>query len=130
MRSRLILGALVMVAFTAMVISSCESKEALPVIALPSNCDTTHLTYNGGIDSLINTQCAVSGCHVPRGGAGAASFTTYAGLSSYASGGKSAQIYTCLMYGNPYRMPNVAQPGWNTCDLDKITQWVLDGAPQ
>jgi len=131
MRSKLILGTLGLFAFAAMVITSCENKEALlPTTVLSASCDTTHLTYNGGIDTIINTQCAVSGCHVPH--STAPNYNTYAALSANASGGTSSLFYGDLVKGNPHVMPNVPQPGWNSnpCLKAKLVQWVLDGAPQ
>jgi hypothetical protein len=133
MKKTVILGALAII--TALFINSCENKEALPmgIAPLSTSCDTTHLTYSGGINTIINTQCAVSGCH--NGTSSTANdFTSYYALQPYATAKKgptSSEFYTCLYEGTPYQMPNVAQPGWtDACTQAKLKQWILDGAPQ
>lgn len=122
------------VLFGAIVISSCEDKVALTPLAnnaIPSNCDTAHLTYSGGIDTIINTQCNVSGCHDGKSRT-APNLTTYSLVMVYASGGKTSKFYTCLFQSTPYVMPNVPQPGWssNPCLKAKLQQWLIVGAPQ
>lgn len=134
MKRKLVIVGVVL--FAAVAINSCENKEALPagIGMLTKSCDTTHLTYTGGIDTIINTQCATSGCHDGYS-ATAPDFTNYAALQSYAQntrkGPQSTTFYTCLYEGTPYQMPNIPQPGWSdACTQAKLKQWILDGAPQ
>jgi hypothetical protein len=110
-------------------ISSCENKEALvtPANSFPVGCDTTHQTYTKDIDTIINTQCAVSGCHA-SGGAGA-DFSSYYKVITYAKGGKSSSIWQDIVGPSSTPMPNVAQPGWSECDKYKIEAWILAGVP-
>lgn len=123
-----------MLALSAVVcINSCENKVAIVPSAASnsSSCppvDTATLYYSKGIDTLINTQCAVSGCHVPR--STAVDFTSYSALSADASGGTSSKFYAYVHSGNPMVMPNVPQSGWNDCMKAKLLQWVLNGARQ
>jgi hypothetical protein len=136
MRNRIFVGVILLCAVIC--INSCENKEALfpPGSSTggggsiwPAGCDSTNLTYNGGIDSIINTQCAVAGCHVPRGGASADDFQGYANATSQTSGGKSSMFYQRLE-GIGNLMPNTPQPGWDPCMKIRLEQWVLNGAPQ
>ncbi|HTA81391.1 MAG TPA: hypothetical protein VK783_00525 [Bacteroidia bacterium] len=138
MKNRVIGG--VILSIIIICINACENKVAvLPVpVPLAANCDTTHATYNSSSDSvsgIINTQCAVSGCHV-YGSAVANDLTSYSAIqaSGYITSKKGPTgtlMYTCLYNGTPYVMPNVAQPGWNDpCNQAKLKQWILNGFPQ
>jgi hypothetical protein len=132
MKNKVIIGFIIVCA-VMLIIQSCENKVAITPVAtnsVPANCDTAKLTYSGGIDTIINTQCAVSGCHVSR--STAPDFTSYYNLTTYIANGKTSTMYTCLVNGNPYVMPNVPQPGWssNPCLLAKLKQWLIVGAPQ
>ncbi|MGP8215981.1 MAG: hypothetical protein ACLQQ4_10490 [Bacteroidia bacterium] len=112
-------------------INSCENKEVIvPMVVVPSDCDTTGMTYSSGTDTIrtiINTQCAVTGCHNTYSVNG--DFTTYNGVSKAAQGGSSSQMYINLQ-GGATPMPQSQQPGWSECDKQKIEAWILQGANQ
>jgi hypothetical protein len=132
MRNKIMIG-IIMLVGTLFIMDSCEDNAGFrPVkkVTVPTDCDTAGLSYNNGIDTIINTQCAVSGCHARRGTG--PDFTSYANLSTYISGGQSSLFYTCLIDGTPYAMPSTPQPGWATdpCLLAKLKEWILVGAPQ
>jgi hypothetical protein len=141
MRNRIFIGVILLCAVIC--INSCESKEALMPVSSgnggggsggskwPAGCDSTNLTYSGGIDSIINTQCAVAGgCHLPKSGTAAANFNSYAGVTAYTSGGASSMFYQRLEGKGGALMPSSAQPGWDPCMKLRLEQWVINGAPQ
>ncbi|MGP8215358.1 MAG: hypothetical protein ACLQQ4_07335 [Bacteroidia bacterium] len=121
----------ILIVFFALILAanSCENKEALvPIVnSLPAGCDTAGQKYSKGIDTIINTQCAVSGCHA-YGGLGA-DFTTYSGVLTYAKGGQGSSMWQDLVGPTSTPMPQIQQPGWNECDKFKLEDWILAGAP-
>jgi|SRR6185312_5593685 len=111
-------------------INSCENKVG-PVPSSSTNCDTTRLTYSSDSNTMqpvINTYCAISGCHVPGGAAGAPDYTTYAGLQAYATNGQRSQFWIYLFVNKT--MPLSPQPPLSTCNQNKFKAWLSAGAPQ
>jgi hypothetical protein len=76
------------------------------------------VSFNGEIKSIIDTNCAVSGCHV-SGGAAPISFTSIANIQSKASQIKSL-TQSGTMPKNGTKLPQA--------ELDLIACWVDDGA--
>lgn len=76
------------------------------------------VTFTGEVKSIIDTNCAVSGCHVSGGGA-PSSFTSFSTIQSSAS-----QIKSLTQSGN---MPKNGTKLSQT-QLDVIACWVDDGA--
>lgn len=84
-------------------------------------CDTSNVTWSGTIQPLIQSNCAVPGCHVPGGQS--PNLATYSGVQSNA-----AAVKGVIADGVPYRMPpSGALP---PCDQLKVRAWVDGGAPQ
>lgn len=60
--------------------TSCNgNKERIP-------CDGTTQTWNGGVATIINTNCATSGCH--NAGSNDGDFTNYSGIQSSLQNGR------------------------------------------
>ncbi len=98
--------------------------------AAPVPCDTTGaMSFATNVAPIINTNCAVSGCHV--GGASAAGgydFTTYAGV-------KSATLHgDALLPAINHSGPNSGSTSWmplvgslTSCDIAIINKWANNG---
>ncbi len=86
-------------------------------------CDTLNITYDNGAKTIINANCAISGCH----GAGSVykDFTTYAGINQVISSG---QFVKRVFDGNPSFMPPSGFS--NSTDKDKLKCWIESGAKQ
>lgn len=125
-------GALTALAI-ALLIYSCENKSIpVPVVSVPSGCDTNSVTFSSGTNTLqpiINAQCGTNNnsCHSART---AYNYTTYAGVfANYQNG----TLKSCLFQGTPFSMPQTPQPGWSDssgCMLAKFKAWINAGAPQ
>lgn len=90
-----------------------------------TGCSTTQtvkvlsgVTYSGEIKAIIDTNCAVSGCHV-AGGAAPVSFTSFSNVQSSATQIKSL-TQSGAMPKNGTKLPQA--------QLDAIACWVDDGA--
>lgn len=79
------------------------------------NCDTL-LTYNTGIKTLIDGNCATSGCHVSGGTS--PDLTTYSLVKANIDLVKKWAI-------TDKKMPS---SGLNTCDYTKLDNWIKAGA--
>ncbi len=86
-------------------------------------CDTTANVYNGKIKLLIDTNCAISGCH----GNGAANplLTTYAQVKAKIDDGTFKNRVIDLK-----NMPPPSQSPLSACELQLISTWVAKGAPE
>jgi mono/diheme cytochrome c family protein len=88
---------------------------------LPDPCDTTQVTYSGIVKTIVDQNCAVSGCHVP-GGSGNGDFTSYPGLKEKVDNGSFIKhIITQKSMPPPPRM-------LSDCDRNKLLAWVNKGA--
>lgn len=107
---------------------------ALGILALPgcyydneeelypnSFCDTTNVTWSGTIQPLVQTSCAIPGCHVP--GSQSPDLSSYAGVSANASA-----IRGVVVDGSPISMPPSGK--LPACSQQAIALWVAAGAPQ
>ena len=116
----------------ALFIPSCENKE-VPMPLSPkagtASCDTTNLTYSSSSNTMkgiINTYCAISGCHVP-GGSAPTDYTSYTSLKPYATNG----TFTYFLFGtSPPLMPLTPRPPLDACIQAKFRAWLNAGAPQ
>lgn len=79
------------------------------------------VTYTNDIAPIIQTSCAIAGCHV-TGGTGAGVFTDYEGVKLKVDQG-SFRVRVLERRDMP---PGFALSG---TDLQKIERWLNDGAP-
>lgn len=87
-----------------------------------SFCDTSAVTWSGTIQPLIQSSCAVPGCHVT--GAQAPDLTSYSLVKAAADNG---QLRGVILQGVPFFMP--APLGLPSCDRSKVEAWLNAGAP-
>lgn len=99
-------------------LSSCyyDNREELYPVD-PNACVTDNLVYNGQMDVIFNTSCALSGCHVA--GVQLLDLSTYEGVNANLERIKVRAVIEKTM---PQAGP------LSTCDQDKISQWIADGA--
>lgn len=86
-------------------------------------CDTSAVTWSGTIEPLIQSSCAIPGCHVP--GAESPTLTSYTAVKAIADDGRMRGV---LILGTPAFMPlNGKLPA---CDQTKVQVWLDAGAPE
>ncbi|MBX2983578.1 MAG: hypothetical protein KF843_12945 [Flavobacteriales bacterium] len=88
-------------------------------------CDTTSTGYANSVLPIIQSNCAIPGCHVP-GGSGTGDFTSFSGLQTQVTNGKLIQAVQ-QTGGAAFMPPNGKL---TDCEIDKITVWVNGGAQQ
>jgi hypothetical protein len=85
------------------------------------NCDSANVTWSGTVLPLMQTRCAVPGCHVP-GGFGPGDFNQYANVKTVVDNGRfQAEV---IQAGT---MPPSGKLG--ACDIQKLQAWIDAGAP-
>lgn len=78
--------AAISVFFAAILICSCtKDKGSLPGGIILSGCDSLNVTYSAVIKPIINTKCAIAGCHVST--FASANYTSYAGVKEKVDNG-------------------------------------------
>ncbi len=104
--------------FSFILILSCGGDE---------ECNSTDLTYNNGISTILNTSCASSACH------GEGTTTTFE-MYNYATttAVDNARIIGAINHDAgfiPMPLPQGADK-LSDCDIEKITAWINDGSPE
>ena len=84
---------------------SCTTDK-LPEPMAGEECDNYDATYDGDIKDIIDSSCAISGCHVNGGGAPGV-FKTYDGLLDYANDGPNGLRDRVIVLEND---PNIGMP--------------------
>jgi hypothetical protein len=105
---------------------SCSSDSSDPMpggMEETDVCDGTDFTYDNDIASIINTNCALSGCHVDGNTQGLPDFSSYQGVFD-----QRVSVKSRVASGN---MPP-SNSGLTLSDVQKsaIDCWVQDGAPK
>lgn len=104
-------------------IVACNSENAED-LADPSNCDIRDVGYQDDIKALLSTNCGTAGCHGGPNGIGGLDLNTFDDAKQIAANGQLLGRVT----GNS---GNIMPPSGQLpqCEIDKITAWVQDGAP-
>ncbi|MBS1580858.1 MAG: hypothetical protein JST66_01535 [Bacteroidetes bacterium] len=88
-----------------------------------TSCDTSVTTYADVVLPIIQSNCAIPGCHVP-GGTGTGDFTTYAGLRTQVV--SQRLVPSVQQASGALPMPPTGK--LSDCDIAKIVRWVDNGA--
>lgn len=101
---------------------SCSSESEDDITPTPPSedrCEDNNATLSGDVSAIINTNCAVSGCHVA--GTGRVDFTQNSNIIQNAT-----QIRTYTESG--FMPPPEANNTLSSSEKDAIFCWVADGA--
>lgn len=108
--------------------SSCyydNEEELYQNIEDTKQCDTSEVTFQQTVDPIISTNCAVSGCHAGASPTAGLNLEDFSQLQNIANNGQLTGRTTGS--SGPVMPPgNALDP----CDINKIRNWVEQGAPQ
>jgi len=90
-----------------------KAEQLYPNTGNNTNCDSV-LTYNTGIKTLIDANCA--GCHKPGGNS--PDLTTFALIKGNIT----------IINQRAITQKNMPLSGLNTCDFTKLNNWIKAGA--
>ncbi|NNF37009.1 MAG: hypothetical protein HKN68_23095 [Saprospiraceae bacterium] len=84
-------------------------------------CEGTSFTYTANVKSIVDSSCALSGCH--DGGSTPPNFTTYDGIKAFATGAASRTAAR--------NMPPAASGiSLSDAEIKTIMCWAENGAPE
>ncbi len=102
---------------------ACES-ENVEDLRPDLGCDTSDVAYQKDIKAILSDNCAQSGCHLGPNGVGALDLSTYQDAKTIADNG---QLLGRIRGTSGNLMP--PSGALLDCDIDKISAWVNQGAP-
>ncbi len=85
------------------------------------DCNTTNLTYDNGIKTLIDKSCATAGCHVA--GTGRVMLTTYPEVKVIVDDGR-LEDRVLIKKNMPPGIP------LSECEMNQLQSWLNAGAPE
>ncbi len=100
-----------------MVFASCDPEEPI--------CETESLTYTDDVKSILDTHCAVAGCHV--------SMTGTFDMSDYETAKIAVdfgRIAGAINHEEDFVPMPIGGDKLDDCSIDKIESWIADGAPE
>ena len=131
---------LVSIAVIGIILSSCYKHNWETIHPLSSSTATpcmvdtgTVISYSANIVPIINSKCAIGGCHA-AGGSGSANDYTFYGTNStgiysqcrHDTSGSAAWQDITGASGNP--MPKVGSTQLTPCEKASIRNWIHQGA--
>ncbi|MEI6814987.1 MAG: hypothetical protein WCL14_00145 [Bacteroidota bacterium] len=105
------------------IVTSCTYSKKEMVAAPKAFICTDTVHYAISIKPIVQSQCAIYGCHVNKGGANAVDYSTVAGVQSQAS---QIPIRLNLPFNDIHHMPNNAT--LTQQQIQDFTCWVNQGA--
>ena len=120
-----------LIAVAAIAFAGCytDNKEELypdnPAGGGGNTCDTSGMSFATDIQPILNTNCALSGCHKMGSATGGYILDTYAGVNATVSSGRLLGSVNHAAGFSP--MPKNSSK-LASCDINKITAWVNAGA--
>ena len=114
----------------AIILTGCYNDKytkLYPTSTTSVTCDTTAVSFSSTIQPIFNSYC--TSCHSASGvAAGYGDYTSYTkSLTSQALSGNMVTDITITNTGDIHHMPQ-SQPSLSSCDIEKITAWVNQGA--
>jgi len=108
----------------ALFFTSCTSDNKDQLV--PATCDTVNMSYSIDIVPILQTHCY--GCHGTgnTGGSGGINLQDYNTLKGYALDG---QLYANITHTSNTPMPPPPAPKLGDCEINKILDWINQGAP-
>ena len=104
-----------------LVYSSCYKDNVETLYPSSTTCDTTTISFANDIQPILNTNCALGGCHNKATASGTVELEDYDGAKSAAQGALLTDI-------NDGSMPQGGTK-LSQCNINKISRWVNMGMP-
>jgi len=113
---------------------SCKTDKLPEPSTTVVECAMDSVTYDLKMKAIVDTYCAVSGCHVP-GGDGPGDYTTYASLSPFLTKASFETSVIDLKDDPINGMPpnwdaNPAPHDFTEEDYELVVCWIQNGYPE
>lgn len=136
-----IISTLVIAMVSTVSFLSCKHEilfqEGAPIVADVPNpgssgksCSADTVYFANEIQPLLNSSCAMSGCHDAVSHKEGINLSTYLGTLKIVSPGRpsSSGLYTELLKTGSNRMPPPPMPALTSTQISKIQKWITQGA--
>ena len=110
-----------LLSFSLLFLSGCYYDVEKELYPASPDCTTTGITYSNTIMNIVNTNCAISGCHIA--GTGRSDLTKYSGVNAVASNGSMRQK-VLIDKSMPPLKP------LSECEMLQIETWLKSGTPE
>jgi hypothetical protein len=107
--------------------SCAKGKTAEP----PETCDVNKVYFAGDIQPLLNSNCAMSGCHDAKTAAEGVNLSNYTGVMKVVTAGNAAnsELYKVLTASKGgKRMPPAPASSLTATQISMINTWISQGA--
>lgn len=118
------INALLFLAMISIFLVACDDEVDPPV----DTCETADLTYTSDIASIIDESCATAGCH-EMGSSTTFEMHDYATTKAAVDFGRIIGAINHETGFIPMPFP-VGSDMIAECDIDQLTAWINDGAPE
>jgi hypothetical protein len=107
-----------------------DASSSASVPTQTSICSTDTAYFVNEIQPIINSSCAMSGCHDAVTRAEGVELTSYAKIIRYVTPFKTSgsKLYTESLKTDKDRMPPAPMPALTSLQLSKISKWINQGA--
>ncbi|MBS1600415.1 MAG: hypothetical protein JST75_19455 [Bacteroidetes bacterium] len=100
------------------------NQGALNNTCTETTCDTTNVTYSASIVPILQSYC--TGCHGGSGASAGVDLSVYSGVLAQVQNGK---LWGDVSHSTGYNAMPVGGAMLSSCDLNKISIWIKNGAP-
>lgn len=109
----------------ALGLGGCYNDKYEELYPPPPFCDSIGVTYTNQLKSIVDNQCATSGCHLTQFPSGW-DLSSYSGLKAVAENGL---LLPSIMHSSGSPMPKDL-PKLDDCTIAKFVNWVNNNEPQ
>lgn len=112
----------------ALIVTSCSDEEEG---GEENTCDTNNITYTNSIGAIINSNCALSGCH-SAADVYIGPMSNYTETVGFASSNNGATIIGAINHAAGFEpMPYPSGTAkLSDCNIAKIEAWIAAGTPE
>jgi hypothetical protein len=117
---------LIIIAIISISVNSCTNANKEELIP-EAPCDTVGMSYSQDIVPILNNYCYE--CHGANTySISGVNLSDYNTLKSY-SNGVEGQLYKNITHTSDHPMPLPPRPKLSDCNINKILDWINQGAP-
>lgn len=106
-------------------ITACDPDEVDPI----DLCPIDNITYNNDVKAILDSSCALSGCHSADNAASIGSLANYSDTVDFVAQGRILGAINHEDNFKPMPYP-VGSAKISDCNIDVITAWIADGTPE
>ncbi len=120
-----------LVILSAIVLASCTHLPPVPPVPDPP-CDPGIVDFTNEILPMIQSNCAMSGCHSSTNPVDDIDLSSYAGIRSEVRAGdpNDSELYTVLFESGEDLMPPPPMAPLTDAQKERIRLWILQGAKE